>query len=141
MAYSQPPDAGEMRATLALSQAEAQSGSSRTLNLPGGRRITVSIPAGVYNGQELRVAGQGEPTWQGGPAGDLILTLSIASEPVAAQSNSGVNEFAPTEAFSAQSFPQSATPPPGYPPSAAGGVSPYTAYPPDYNAPPVGATQ
>jgi DnaJ C terminal domain len=146
MAFSQPPDAGEIRATLALSQAEAQTGSSRTLNLPGGRRITVSIPAGVYNGQELRVAGQGEPTWQGGPAGDLILTLSIASEPMVAQSNPGLNEFAPTEAFSAQSFPQTAPPPPGYPssgypPATAGGISPYTAYPPEYNAPPVGATQ
>src|SRR5579863_2794077 len=150
MAYSQPPDAGEMRATLALSQAEAQTGSSRTLNLPGGRRITVSIPPGVYNGQELRVAGQGEPTWQGGPAGDLILTISIAPEPVATQYNPGVNEFAPTEAYSAQSFPQTAPPPPGYssnsnyPPAGAGGISPYTAYPlqPEYNAPPppIGAT-
>ncbi len=151
MAYSQPPDAGEMRATLALSQAEAQTGSSRTLNLPGGRRITVSIPPGVYNGQELRVAGQGEPAWQGGPAGDLLLTIAIAPEPVGTQSNPGFNEFAPTEAYSAQSFPQTPPPPPGYPPSpgyatpSAGGQSPYTAYPPqpEYNAPasPMGATQ
>jgi DnaJ C terminal domain len=143
MAYSQPPDAGEMRATLALSQAEAQTGSSRTLNLPGGRRITVSIPPGVYNGQELRVAGQGEPTWQGGPASDLILTISIASEPGSAQSNPGFSEFAPTEAYSAQSFPQTAPPPPGYPPATVGGASPYTAYPPqpEYNAPPAGSTQ
>ena len=145
MAYSQPPDAGEMRATLALSQAESQTGSSRTLNLPGGRRITVSIPPGVYNGQELRVAGQGEPTWQGGPAGDLILTISIAPEPVATQYNQGVNEFAPTEAYSAQSFPQTPPPPPGYSPAPAGELSPYTAYPPQpaYNAPapPIGATQ
>src|ERR1700730_5924357 len=142
MAFSQPPDAGEMRATLALSQAEAQTGSGRTLNLPGGRRITVSIPAGVYNGQELRVAGQGEPTWQGGRAGHFILTISIASEPVAAQPNTGYNEFAPTEAYSAQSLPQTAPPPPGYPPATAGGISPYTAYPPqpEYNAPPIGAT-
>src|SRR5690349_19474674 len=151
MAYSQPPDAGEIRATLALSQSEAQSGSSRTLNLPGGRRITVSIPPGVYNGQELRVAGQGEPTWQGGPAGDLILTISIPPEAVATQSSAGFNEFAPTEAYSAQSFPQPAPPPPDYPPSnvyppsSAGNISPYTAYPPqpEYNAPPppIGATQ
>src|SRR6202165_115207 len=141
MAFSQPPDAGEIRATLALSPTESQTGPSRTLNLPGGRRITVSIPAGVYTGQALRVAGQGEPTWQGGPAGDLILTLSIASEPVAAQSNPAINEYAPTEAYSAQSFPQSAQPPPGYPPTPAGGISPYTAYPPQYNAPPIEATQ
>lgn len=133
-----------MRATLALSQSEAQTGSSRTLNLPGGRRITVSIPPGAYNGQELRVAGQGEPTWPGSPAGDLILTISIAPEPVPTQYNQGVNEFAPTEAYSAQSLPQTAPPPPGYAPAQAGGISPYTAYPPqpDNNAPrPIEATR
>src|SRR5690349_6088006 len=135
MAYSPPPGAGEIRATLALSQAEAQTGSSRTLNLPGGRRITVSIPSGVYNGQELRVAGQGESTWPGGPAGDLILIISIAQEAVATQSNPGFNEFAPTEAYSGQSLPQTAPPPPSYSPSPgyaqppAGNISPYTAYP------------
>lgn len=149
MAYSQPPDAGEMRATLALSQAEARTGSSRTLNLPGGRQITVSIPAGIYDGQELRVAGQGEPAWEGGPAGDLILTMSIAPDPMPTPSHPGFGEFAPTEAYSAQSMPQAAPPPPGYsapnyPPATGGGASPYTAYPPqsDYTVPePAGGTQ
>src|SRR5713226_3723991 len=143
MAFSQPPGQGEIRATLALSQAETQTGTSRTLNLPGGRRITVSIPPGVFNGQELRLAGQGEPVYQSGPAGDLILTISIAAGPMAGQSNPGFNEFAPTESIHASMLPQAAqpstSPPPGYP---AGGASPYAAYPPqpEYTVPASGGS-
>ena len=72
------PQSGDIRATLALSQSEAQTGSSRTLTLPGGRRITVPVRAGIRNGELIRLKGLGEPAWSGGPAGDLILTVSIA---------------------------------------------------------------
>ena len=78
MAY-EGPQSGDIRATLALSQSEAQTGSSRTLTLPGGRRITVPVRAGIRNGEQILLKGVGEPAWSGGPAGDLILTVSIAS--------------------------------------------------------------
>ncbi len=68
---------GDIRATLALSQEEARSGTSRTLNLPGGRQVVVPIPAGAYDGQELHMAGQGEPS-ASGSRGSLILTIAIA---------------------------------------------------------------
>jgi molecular chaperone DnaJ len=40
-------------------------------------RVTVKIPEGIAEGQKLRVAGQGSPGYNGGPAGDLILTVKI----------------------------------------------------------------
>ncbi|HLX59149.1 MAG TPA: DnaJ C-terminal domain-containing protein [Ktedonobacteraceae bacterium] len=128
MAYAVPPERGDIRATLALSQAEAQNGSSRTLNLPGGRRITVPIQAGVHDGQEVRLPGQGEAAWDGGPIGDLILTISIARSPLSGQSNPVIDPNSPTEYISKPSFPPAA-PAPNYPPATAGAM-PYTAYPP-----------
>lgn len=71
--------AGELRATLTIRQAEAQAGTSRTLTLPGKRQITVYVPAGAQNGQELRVNGQGETYYEGGPRGFLVLTISLAA--------------------------------------------------------------
>src|SRR5579875_2909656 len=73
------PQTGDIRATLAISQEEARTGSSRTLNLPGGRRIIVPVRAGIRDGEEIRLRGQGDMGPYGGPPGDLILTVSIAS--------------------------------------------------------------
>jgi len=41
----------------------------------------VKIPAGVRDGQRLRVGGQGEPGVGGGPPGDLYLRVRMASHP------------------------------------------------------------
>lgn len=41
----------------------------------------VNIPAGVRDGQRLRVPGQGEPGSGGGPPGDLYLRVRLASHP------------------------------------------------------------
>src|SRR5947209_5207831 len=70
----------DIRATLALSQAEVRNGTTRTLNLPRGRRITLPIAAGTRDGQVIRLPGQGEPSPYGGPSGDLILTIAVAKE-------------------------------------------------------------
>lgn len=41
------------------------------------KKIKVNIPAGVDDGQQLRVSGQGEPGINGGPAGDLYIVFSV----------------------------------------------------------------
>ena len=41
------------------------------------KRLTVSIPAGIDNGQRIALSGQGSDGRNGGPAGDLILTVSV----------------------------------------------------------------
>jgi len=70
-----PPE--DIRATLAISQEEARLGSSRVINLPGGRTTTVKIPAGIRDGEELRLPGQGLANPRGGTAGDLVLRISV----------------------------------------------------------------
>ena len=59
---SQGPMSKDIRAVLAISIAEAQAGTTRTLKLPGGRQVTVSVPAGVHDGQVLQLDSQGEET-------------------------------------------------------------------------------
>ncbi len=71
-----PPDTSDLRATLAISVEEAMTGTTRTLTLPGGRKVTVQVPAGIPNGSTLRLADQGEST-EGGPRGALIVTIMV----------------------------------------------------------------
>ncbi len=81
---------GELHATLAINRAEAQTGTTRRLTLPGGRQVSVSVPAGVGDGTTLRLEGQGMPYYEGGPAGPLLLTISIpaAERPLPPQQGS-----------------------------------------------------
>lgn len=71
------------RAEIRISLNEAFTGGSRTLNLGDGqggtRKLRVKIPAGVGDGQTIRLSGQGAPG--PGGAGDLLLTVAIAPHP------------------------------------------------------------
>jgi curved DNA-binding protein len=48
----------------------------------GPRELTVRIPAGIAEGQRLRIAGRGEPGHGGGAAGDLYFTVRIEEHPL-----------------------------------------------------------
>jgi molecular chaperone DnaJ len=43
------------------------------------RRLTTRIPAGVADGQRIKLAGKGEPGFSGGPAGDLFVVVHVSS--------------------------------------------------------------
>ena len=55
---------------------EAFHGAKRLLEIDG-HRIEASIPRGVRTGSRVRLAGQGEPGLNGGPAGNLYLIVQI----------------------------------------------------------------
>lgn len=61
---------------------EAVAGATRRLTLPDGRTLDVKLPPGSLDGQVLRLRGQGSGGWNGGPAGDALIELSVAPHPV-----------------------------------------------------------
>lgn len=64
---------------LKLSLKDAYTTHQQTLNI-NGKSVRLTIPAGVENGQVIKLKGYGAPGVNGGPAGDLFITFSIAGD-------------------------------------------------------------
>ena len=58
-------------------------GTTIKLRLSNGPEATsVKIPAGVLDGQKIKIRGKGQPSPNGGEPGDLIITVTVKSHPV-----------------------------------------------------------
>jgi DnaJ-class molecular chaperone len=66
---------------ITVSFSEAALGATRRVTLPDGRDLDVRIPTGLKDGQQIRLKGQGAPGLNSGPAGDILLTVSVAAHP------------------------------------------------------------
>ena len=67
-------------AELHLELADARETHQRTLNV-NNKKIRITIPAGIENGQTIKIAGHGGEGVNGGPNGDLYITFQIANNP------------------------------------------------------------
>lgn len=68
----------DFNAELHLDLIEASKTHKQTLTV-NGRNIRITIPAGIENGQTIKIPGHGGPGINGGPGGDLYITFSIAN--------------------------------------------------------------
>jgi molecular chaperone DnaJ len=80
--FGGPTPGRDIDATTTIDFLTATKGDTVTLSGGEGAPVKVRIPAGVADGQKLKVRGKGQPSPDGGPAGDLTLTVHVASHPV-----------------------------------------------------------
>ena len=74
----------DVKAEITIPFTVAVEGGEHSLAIQQGsksERLSVKIPAGIDDGQSIRLAGQGSPGLGGGTAGDLLVTIHISSHP------------------------------------------------------------
>jgi DnaJ-class molecular chaperone len=72
-----PPPGRDVTANTTITLEEAAKGTTRRVQLPTGKELEVKVPAGLTDGQQIRLKGQGL-AMPGGKAGDVLITVSIA---------------------------------------------------------------
>ncbi len=73
------PTGQDVTAEVTISLAESAKGTTRRVQLPTGKELDVRIPAGLGEGKQIRLKGQGMPGYGG--AGDVLITVHVAPHP------------------------------------------------------------
>jgi DnaJ-class molecular chaperone len=79
-----PGHNGDVAASLTITLPDAAKGAKTRVQLPNGKEVEVKIPAGLADGQTIRLKGQGL-TGPGGRTGDVLITVSVAPHPLFAR--------------------------------------------------------
>ena len=80
--YREPTKGRDVVSRVTLDLRTALQGTDITLEGAGGSKIKARIPAGVKDGQKVRLRGKGFPSPDGGKAGDAIITVGVPKHPV-----------------------------------------------------------
>ena len=80
--FGGPSKGGDITANTTLDFLTAIRGDTVGLKMQDGREVKVKIPAGVADGQKIRLKGKGQPSIDGGEAGDLVITVAVRPHPV-----------------------------------------------------------
>ncbi|MGA1114581.1 MAG: DnaJ C-terminal domain-containing protein [Aquiluna sp.] len=71
-----PQRGQDLSTTASINFIDSVNGTTVKLNLRS-ESVSVKVPAGIQDNQKLKVKGKGQPSPNGGPAGDLVVTIKV----------------------------------------------------------------
>jgi molecular chaperone DnaJ len=92
--FGGPQRGGDLSTKTTLAFIDSIHGTSIKLNV-NGKDLTVNIPAGVSDGQKIKLRGKGQPSPNGGPAGDLIIDVHVKPHPVFSRDGNNIRVTVP----------------------------------------------
>ena len=76
----EPQKPPEQSFTLEVTLAQAATGGTRRVKLPGGREVEITIPEGVSDGKVMRLRGLGQTDPFSGETGDVMMTIKVKQD-------------------------------------------------------------
>ncbi len=73
---------GDLHFRLAISFLDAVNGTTQRVTVPDGGTLEIVVPPGIEDGMSLRLAGRGQPGFNGGPAGDALVRISVGTNAI-----------------------------------------------------------
>ena len=77
-----PIPGADLTYTLTVDFLDAVNGGKRNVTMPDGQQLAITIPAGLRDGQTLRLRGKGQAGLNGGEPGDALVTINVSDHPV-----------------------------------------------------------
>ncbi len=77
---AQPEDGEDRNSKINLTFRQSVKGATVSLSADG-KKFKTHVPAGVRDGQKIRISGKGKPGRNGGKNGDLYLQISVVEDP------------------------------------------------------------
>jgi molecular chaperone DnaJ len=80
--FGGPQRGGDMTHRATIDFIDSIKGTTLKLNFDRGGVVQVKIPAGILDGQKVKVRGKGQPSPNGGEPGDLLVSVHVKPHPV-----------------------------------------------------------
>lgn len=89
-----PQRGSDLTTTSSVDFIDSIHGTNVKLNV-SGNSVTLKVPAGIQDGQKLKLKGKGQPSPNGGPAGDLVVSIKVRPHPVFTRDGDNVRVVVP----------------------------------------------
>ena len=89
-----PQRGSDLTTTSSVDFIDSIQGTNIKLNVAGSP-ITLKVPAGIQDGQKLKLKGKGQQSPNGGPSGDLVVTIKVRPHPVFTRDGDNVRVVVP----------------------------------------------
>ena len=89
-----PQRGQDLSTTASINFIDSVNGTTVKLNLRNDS-VSVKVPAGIQDGQKLKVKGKGQPSPNGGPAGDLVVTIKVKPHAVLTRDGDNIRVSVP----------------------------------------------
>jgi len=93
--FSGPTPGADILAEVTIDFIDGVQGVTRKINSVGAEPITFKVPAGVNDRQKIKLRGKGQFSLNGGPNGDLIITVRVKPHPVFTRDGNNIRVTVP----------------------------------------------